>query len=332
MNSTPGVLLSGTGSALPVRAMHNDEFTSFLDTSDEWIRTRTGIRERRIAGPGETSASLGVDASRRALESAGLQAADIDLILCATVTPVSAVPANACRIQAALGCSMVPALDLNAACSGFLYGLAVADSMIRTGAHRNVLLVGTETLSRVLDYTDRTSCILFGDGAGAVVVSAAERTNRGVRRIRLFADGSRGDLIHLGGFGGRAPWTGPGAPNVISAEYVTLNGREVFRFAVQRVGCLVRDALAACALTAGDVALVIPHQANQRILDAAFADLGFPPEKVMTNINRCGNTSAASIPIALDEAIRTGRARQGDTVLLLAFGGGMTWASAVVTL
>jgi 3-oxoacyl-[acyl-carrier-protein] synthase-3 len=312
--------------------MHNDEFTSFLDTSDEWIRTRTGILERRIAGPGETSATLGLEASRRALDAAGLKATDIDLILCATITPVSTIPSNACRIQAELGCGTAPALDFNAACSGFLYGLSIADSMIRTGAHRNVLLVGTETLSRVLDYTDRTSCILFGDGAGAVVVSAAERTKRGVRRIRLFADGSRGALIHLGGFGGRPSWTGPSAPKLISPDYVTLNGREVFRFAVQRVGCLVRDALAACALTAGDVALVIPHQANQRILDAAFADLGFPPEKVMSNISRCGNTSAASIPIALDEAIRTGRARPGDTLLLLAFGGGMTWASAVVTL
>jgi 3-oxoacyl-[acyl-carrier-protein] synthase-3 len=332
MNPTPGVLLSGTGSALPVRAMHNDEFTSFLDTSDEWIRTRTGIRERRVAGPEETSAGLGLEASRRALDAAGLKPTDVDLILCATITPVSAIPSNACRIQAELGCGTAPALDLNAACSGFLYGLGVADAMIRTGAHRNVLLVGAETLTRVLDYTDRTSCILFGDGAGAVVVSAAEQTKRGVRRIRLFADGGRGNLVHLGGLGGRPPWTGQGAPQMISPEFVSLNGREVFRFAVQRVGCLVRDALAACTLTAGDVALVIPHQANQRILDAAFADLGFPSEKVMTNIHRCGNTSAASIPIALDEAMRTGRARQGDTVLLLAFGGGMTWASAVVTL
>ncbi|HEY1860926.1 MAG TPA: beta-ketoacyl-ACP synthase III [Gemmataceae bacterium] len=332
MNHPPGVCFRGTGSALPVRVMHNDDFTSFLDTSDEWIRTRTGIRTRRIAGPGETSATLGLQAARRALESAALTPADLDLILCATVTPVSAVPSNACRIQADLGCSMIPAFDLNAACSGFLYGLALADGMIRGGAHRNVLLVGTETLSRVVDYTDRTSCILFGDGAGAVVVSASDQPKRGVRRIRLFADGNRGDLIHLGSYGGRLPWAGPGSPNLISAEYVKLNGREVFRFAVQRVGCLVREALAACSLTAGDVALVIPHQANQRILDAAFDDLGFPPEKVMSNINRYGNTSAASIPIALDEAIREGRTRQGDTVLLLAFGGGMTWASAVVTM
>jgi 3-oxoacyl-[acyl-carrier-protein] synthase-3 len=210
--------------------------------------------------------------------------------------------------------------------------LAIANGLIRTGAHRHVLLVGTETLSRVLDYTDRTSCILFGDGAGAVVVSASKEFKRGVHRVRLFADGTRGDLINLDTFGSRLPWAGPGSPNLISAEYVKLNGREVFRFAVQRVGCLVRDALAACSLTAGDVALVVPHQANQRILDAAFADLGFPREKVMTNIDRYGNTSAASIPIALDEAVRNGRAREGDTVLLIAFGGGMTWASAVVTL
>jgi 3-oxoacyl-[acyl-carrier-protein] synthase-3 len=324
--------MRGTGTGLPKRVMRNDEFAAFLDTSDEWISTRTGIHERRLAGPEETTASLSLEAARGALAGAGLTPTDLDLIVCATVTPVSQVPSNACRIQAGLGCGPIPAFDLNAACTGFLYGLAVADGLIRAGDHRNVLLVGAETLSRVVDFTDRGSCVLFGDGAGAVILSASSEAGRGVRRVRLYADGLKGDLIQLGGLGGQPAWGGPEVPQLVSSEYISMSGREVFRFAVQRVHQLVREALADCRLEAADVDLVIPHQANQRILDVAFADLGFPPEKVMANIDRYGNTSAASVPIALDEALRTGRVRAGDTVLLLAFGGGMTWGSAVVTL
>jgi 3-oxoacyl-[acyl-carrier-protein] synthase III len=332
MNATPAVMLRGTGSSLPKRVMRNEEFAAFLETSDEWITTRTGIHERRLAGPQETTRSLGLEAARRALESAGLKADDLDLILFATVTPVSQVPSNACRIQAGLGCRQIPAFDLNAACTGFLYGLAVADGLIRVGDYRNVLLVGAETLSRVVDFTDRGSSVLFGDGAGAAILSASSQEGPGVRRVRLHADGRLGDLIQLGGLGGQPAWTGPGAAQLVTADKLKMYGREVFRFAVQRVHEMVQEALADCRLDAADVALVIPHQANQRILDAAFADLGFPPEKVMANIDRYGNTSAASVPIALDEALRAGRAKTGDTVLLLAFGGGMTWGSAVVTL
>jgi 3-oxoacyl-[acyl-carrier-protein] synthase-3 len=332
MHVTPAVLLRGTGSSLPSRVMRNEEFGAFLDTSDEWICTRTGIHERRLSGPEETTASLGLDASRRALEAAAITPDDLDLILFATVTPVSQVPSNACRIHASLGCRTIPAFDLNAACTGFLYGMAVADGLIRAGDYRNVLLVGGETLSRVIDFTDRGMCVLFGDGAGAVVLSSSTESGRGLRRVRLYADGSRGELIQLGGLGGQAAWTGPGAPNVVSSEVLKMNGREVFRFAVQRVHQLVQEALADCRLSPADVSLIIPHQANQRILDCAFADLGFPPEKVMANIDRYGNTSAASVPIALDEALRDGRVKAGDTVLLLGFGGGMTWGSAVVTL
>lgn len=332
MNQPLGILLRGTGSAIPSRVLSNSHFATFLDTSDEWIVSRTGIRERRIAGPDETSMSLGLEASRRALAAAQLPAADLDLIICATVTPVTVVPSNACRIQAALGAPRAVAFDLNAACTGFLYALSIADAMLRTNGRRHGLIVGTETLSRITDYTDRGSCILFGDGAGAAVLSASKEAGRGVRRVVLHADGTKGDLIHLGGFGGRPAWAGHVRADMVTADYLSLNGREVFRFAVQRVGQMVRDALDGCGLTPADVALVIPHQANQRIIDAAFADLGFGREKIMVNIDRCGNTSAASVPLALDEAIRTDRVRAGDTVLLLAFGGGMTWGSAVVTL
>src|SRR6266851_4326083 len=272
MNATPAVRLRGTGSSLPKRVMRNDEFAAFLETSDDWIATRTGIHERRLAGPEETTGSLGLEASCRALESAGLKADDLDLILCATVTPVSQVPSNACRIQAGLGCRLIPAFDLNAACTGFLYGLAVADGLIRVGDYRNVLLVGAETLSRVVNFADRGSSVLFGDGAGAAILSASSQEGRGVRRVRLHADGSLGDLIQLGGLGGQPAWTGPGAAQLVSADKLTMNGREVYRFAVQRVHEMVQEALADCRLEAADVALVIPHKANQRILDAAFAD------------------------------------------------------------
>jgi 3-oxoacyl-[acyl-carrier-protein] synthase-3 len=312
--------------------MRNEEFAAFLETSDEWITTRTGIHERRLAGPEETTVSLGLEASRRALEAAGLKAGDLDLILFATVTPVSQVPSNACRIQAGLGCRLIPAFDLNAACTGFLYGLAVADGMIRAGNHQHVLLIGAETLSRVVNFSDRGSSVVFGDGAGAAILSASTGEGTGVRRVRLYADGRLGDLIQLGGPGGQPAWTGPGTPQPAAPAKITMNGREVFRFAVQRVHQMVQEALTDCGLAAADVALVIPHQANQRILDAAFADLGFPLERVMSNIDRYGNTSAASVPIALDEAFCTRRVKSGDTVLLLAFGGGMTWGSAVVTL
>jgi 3-oxoacyl-[acyl-carrier-protein] synthase-3 len=327
------MVLMGTGSSLPARVFRNTEFPASLDTSDEWIRSRTGIRERRLAAAGETSASLGLEAARRALEAAQLGPADLDLIICATVTPDMLVPSNACLIQAGLGCPPIPAFDLNAACTGFLYGLSVAAQFLQTGACRHILVVGSETLSRVVDFSDRTTCVLFGDGAGAVVLGRADGSGRGQHSFRLHADGSRGDYIRLNGMRTRALAFAPATERVGDEfDFLRMNGREVFKFAVRTIVELIGESLAECNLVPADIDLVIPHQVNQRIIDAAFADLNFPTEKLMVNLDRYGNTSAASIPIALDEAVRGGRIGAGDRVLLIAFGGGLTWAGGVWTL
>jgi 3-oxoacyl-[acyl-carrier-protein] synthase-3 len=333
MTQILGVALTGTGSCLPGRVVPNEEFAESLnlDTSDEWIRTRTGIRTRRFAGLGETSATLGIAAARNALASAKLDAAEIDLIVCATVTPDLMCPANACLIQAALGCRPIPAFDVLAACSGFLYALSVGSQYVRTGAAKHALVVGAEVLTRAMDLTDRNSCVLFGDGAGAVVLSATPVLNAGVRNIRLYSDGSRQELIQVPSR--VTPNPPPGPPQLQRLDYMRISGREVFRFAVTRMIELIQQAEIDCremGLNGPDV--LIPHQVNQRIIDAALETAKFPPEKVMVNLDKYGNTSAASVPIALDEALKTGRCKPGDTVLLVAFGGGLTWSSAIVTL
>jgi 3-oxoacyl-[acyl-carrier-protein] synthase-3 len=327
-----GVALRGTGSSLPDRVVPNDEFTDLLqlDTSDEWIRTRTGIRTRRFAQLGETSATLGAAASRRALDAAALTPADVDLIVCGTVTPDLMCPSNGCLIQGMLGCRPVPAFDVSAACSGFLYALQVATQFVRTGAATNALVVGADVISRALDFTDRNSCILFGDGAGAVVLSRTDVLNTGVRGVRLYSDGGKQELIQVPSK--VTPHPAPGTPLQPRPEFVRINGREVFRFAVTRMVELIQQAEVDCREMGLDgIDLLIPHQVNQRIIDAALESTGFPPGKVMVNLDRYGNTSAASVPIALDEALREGRCKRGDTVLLVAFGGGLTWSSAVLT-
>lgn len=333
MTQLLGVALRGTGSFLPARVVPNEEFTDVLnlDTSDEWIRTRTGIRERRFAGLGETSATLGTHAARAAVAAAGLTADDLDLIICATVTPDLMSPSTANLIQAALGCRHIPSFDLTAACSGFLYALSVGAQFVRTGAAKNALVIGAEVLTRILDFTDRNSCILFGDGAGAVVLGGTPVINAGVRTIRLYSDGSRQELIQVPSR--VTPNPPPGRPQLQRLESMRLSGREVFRFAITRMVELIEQAVADCAeLGLSGIDVLIPHQVNQRIIDAALESSGFPPEKVVVNLDRYGNTSAASVPIALDEAIRTGRCKPGDTVLLVAFGGGLTWSSALVTI
>ncbi len=333
MSTSFGVMLLGTGSCLPARSLRNGDFPASLDTSDEWIRSRTGIGERRIAATNETSASLGLAAAHRALESAQLDPTDLDMIICATVTSDMMVPANACLIQAGLGCRPIPAFDLNAACTGFLYGLSIAAQFIRTGSCRHILVIGTETLSRIVDFSDRTTCVLFGDGAGAVVVGAADGSGRGEHWFRLYSDGRRSDLIRLNGTRLRKPVSSPAEPRVSDEfDFLRMNGREVFKFAVRTIIDLINEILDECNLSPADIDLIIPHQVNQRIIDAAFADLNFPANKLVVNLNRYGNTSAASIPIALDEAMRTGRAAPGDRVLLIAFGGGLTWAAGVWTI
>lgn len=324
--------LAGTGRCLPEHVVRNEDFPPSLGTSDEWIRTRTGIRERRIAGPEENTFTLGVKASRAALEAAGVGPEEIDLIVCATVTPHTMVPSNACRLQAALGCRHVPAFDVIGACTGFLHALAVGHQFIATGTCRNVLIVGAEVLSRTLDFSDRASCILFGDGAGAAVLSATEDQLRGVRWLQLHSDGARGDLIHMPSHVTHVPPPLSGASDDPSfRDYTRLNGREVYRFAVRALVSLVQEALAAFPIPKGERLILVPHQVNGRIIDAALEELPLKADQVMLNLDRYGNTSAASVPIALDEALRDGVIRPGDHVLLAAFGGGLTWGGAMLT-
>lgn len=333
MSQLLGVALTGTGSCLPNRVVPNEEFAEALnlDTSDEWIRTRTGIRERRFAGVGETSATLGTVAAQNALAAARLSPVDIDLIVCATVTPDLMCPANACLMQTSLGCRPIPAFDVSAACSGFLYALSIGSQFVRAGAVKHALVVGAEVLTRAMDLTDRNSCILFGDGAGAVVLSATPVLNTGVRVIHLYADGSRQELIQVPS---RVTPTPPPGPAMLQRlDYLRISGREVFRFAVTRIVELIQQAEIDCRdLGLSGLDVLIPHQVNLRIIDSALEVTGFPRDKVMVNLDRYGNTSAASVPIALDEALKTGRCKPGDTVLLVAFGGGLTWSSAIVTL
>lgn len=333
MTQLLGVTLRGTGSCVPARVVPNNDFTDVLklDTSDEWIRTRTGIRERRFAGTGETSASLGTLAARDAVAAAGLTPPDIDLIVCATVTPDLMCPSTANLIQAGLGCRPIPAFDIAAACSGFLYALSVGAQFVRTGAAQHALVIGADVLTRIVDYTDRNSCILFGDGAGAVVLSATPVLNAGVRMIRLYSDGTRQELIQVPSK--VTPSPPPGAPQVPRLDFMRISGREVFRFAVTRMVELIEQAeIDSRELGLSGIDALIPHQVNQRIIDAALESSAFPREKVVVNLDKYGNTSAASVPIALDEALRSGRCKPGDTVLLVAFGGGLTWSSALVTL
>jgi 3-oxoacyl-[acyl-carrier-protein] synthase-3 len=327
MNGSIAAAICGTGFSVPDRVVVNEWFTQHVDTSDEWIRTRTGIRERRFVGPDETAGTLAVNAAQKALTAANLAPEDLDLILCASVTPPHMCPSTACIVQGSLKCRPIPAMDINAACSGFLYAMSVGEQYIKAGTARNVLVVGTDVLSRTIDVKDRNTCILFGDGAGAVVLTESGLPNHGIRSIKLYSDGGAARLIHL-----PSKVTVQPPPGEKQLDHIWLNGREVFKFAVRRMIELTQDAILDCRHMGVEIDLLIPHQVNQRIIDAALESTGFPPEKVMVNLARYGNTSAASVPIALDEAMRTGRAKPGDTLLLVAFGGGLTWGSVIITL
>ncbi|MCQ4160269.1 ketoacyl-ACP synthase III [Roseomonas sp. GC11] len=314
---TPRALIAGTGGYLPALVLDNDSLAARhgLDTSDAWIRERTGIRQRHIAAPGEMASDLAAAAARAALEQAGAEAAEVDGIIVATATPDAAFPSTAARVQAKLGVTRGFAFDLAAACTGFVYALSVADAMIRAGQARNVLVIGAEVFSRILDWTDRTTCVLFGDGAGAVLLRASTEAEvgRGLLSCHLHADGRFGDLLHL-----------EGHPGV-----VRMNGREVFRHAVSKLASAVDEALQANGLSKGDVAWLVPHQANLRIIEAMGRKLDLPPERVVVAVDRHANTSAASIPLALAEATRDGRIARGDLVLMEAIGGGLTWGAAL---
>ena len=309
----------GAGSALPKRRIDNEELARTVDTSDAWIVERTGIRSRYVAGDGETTASLATDAARRALDHAGVSAADIDLIVLATATPDQTFPSSATKVQAALGINDCIAFDVHAVCTGFLYALSVADSMLRSGNADKALVIGAETFSRILDWEDRATCVLFGDGAGALVLSA-EETENGILATKLHADGRHNDLLFVDG--------GPSTTGTVGK--LRMKGREVFRHAVVNLADVLNEVLADAGLTAADVDWVVPHQANQRILDATAKKLGLPPDKVVVTVDEHANTSAASVPLAFDTAVKDGRIKRGDVVVLEAMGGGFTWGAAAL--
>lgn len=324
MSGLRRVGIRGTGSFVPGKVLSNQDLERMVDTSDEWIVSRTGIRERRIVSAGESTSTLAIEAARRALAASGLAAEDLDAIVVGTVTPDHQFPSTACRVQKALGASRASAFDLGAACSGFLYGMHVARSLIVSGAANHVLVIGAETLSRIVDYTDRTSCILFGDGAGAAVLSS-EFERGEVLPSSVHSDGAGYDVMWLPAGGSAERLT----PELLAAghQYLRIRGREVYKFAVSRFVELVEAQRRARPDL--ELGLVIPHQVNLRIIESAREKLGIPPELVYCNIERYGNTSAASIPIALDEAIRTGAIdlARGKLVVFCAFGAGLTWAS-----
>ena len=316
-------VLLGTGSALPRRAVSNEEMARMVDTSDEWIVERTGIRNRHIAGDDETTSSLAIEASRKAIEAAGIDAKSIDLIILATATPDQTFPATATIVQDALGCNGGIAFDVAAVCSGFLYAVGVADSMLRSGMARRALVIGAETFSRILDWEDRATCVLFGDGAGAIVLEAQDEAGeapRGVLATRLHADGAHNQLLYVDG----------GAGTTGTVGKLRMKGKEVFRHAVTNLAQVLREVLEEAGVTADAIDWVVPHQANARILDATAKKLGLPREKMVMTVDRHANTSAASVPLALDVAIRAGRIRQGDLVMLVAMGGGFTWGASLL--
>lgn len=322
-----GAIIAGTGSYLPEKRLTNADLSKLVDTNDEWIVQRTGIRERRIAAENESTATLATAAARRALTAAGMQASELDLIVCATITPEMVFPSTACFVAAGLGLTTTPAFDISAACSGFIYALVTGSNFVKVGQYKNVMVIGCETLSRVTDYTDRSSCILFGDGAGAVILQRDSNPKRGLIYSTLHADGNGAEVMKCM----------PGSRHPITLalleerkQFMQIRGREVYKFAVNKFEELIREAITACELTPDDVKLIVPHQVNQRIIDSALEKLKMSPEKAFVNIDKYGNTSAASIPIALDEAWKAGRVSPGDVVIFVAFGAGLTWANAVV--
>ncbi|MFY7777801.1 MAG: beta-ketoacyl-ACP synthase III [Elstera sp.] len=314
----------GTGSYLPARIVTNDELAQRVDTSDEWIQQRSGIRQRHVAAEGETTADLATAAAVKALEAAGISVQELDLIVLATTTPDDTFPSTATKVQARLGMHRGAAFDVQAVCSGFVYALAIADNFIKAGQAKTILVIGAETFTRILDWEDRTTCVLFGDGAGAVVLRAAEGTgavtDRGILSTHLHSDGRERDILYVDG--------GPSTTQTVG--HVRMAGKEVFRHAVTNLAGVVTEALAANGLDASAIDWLVPHQANRRILDATAKKLSLPVERVVVTLDRHANTSAASVPLALDEAVRDGRIQPGHLILVEAMGGGLTWGSALI--
>jgi 3-oxoacyl-[acyl-carrier-protein] synthase-3 len=328
MKAKWAVEIAGTGAHVPAQVVTNEDFAKHLDTSDEWIVQRTGIRERRIGGPGESTLTLSVGASRQALANAGLRPDQIDLIVHATITPEHQLPATACELQAALGCGWIPAFDIAAACSGFVYALVDAAQYLTSGMARNALVVGSEMLTGITDMEDRGTAVLFGDGAGAAVLRPSADPERGIITAKLGADGGRAKAVWVPG-GGAAE---PASIRTVNERlhYMKMKGREIYKFAVTMMHSLAQETLDDVGITLDDVALVIPHQSNLRIIESAADRLGLPMDKVAINIDRYGNTSAASIAMAFHEAFETGRIQSGDLVMLVGFGAGLTWGSVLM--
>jgi 3-oxoacyl-[acyl-carrier-protein] synthase-3 len=317
-------VVQGCGAYLPDRIVTNDELAKKVDTSDEWIRQRTGIRQRHIAADGEFTSHLATKAAQRALDASGVKAADLDLIVLATATPDETFPATATRVQAALGMTRGSAFDVQAVCAGFIYSLSVADSMIKTGIASTALVIGAETFSRILDWNDRGTCVLFGDGAGAVVLKAEQGQgtahDRGVLAHALHSDGRQHDILYVDG----------GPSSTRSTGFLRMEGKEVFKHAVVNMAAVVGEVLDKVGLTAKDIDWLVPHQANKRIIDGTGRKLGLPPERVVLTVDKHANTSAASIPLALEAAVSDGRIKRGDLLLLEGIGGGLAWGASLV--
>lgn len=320
-----GVL--GTGKYVPERVLSNHDLEKMVDTNDEWIRTRTGMSERRIASPEQAASDLSFPAAQQALQNAGIAPEDLDLIIVGTVTPDMAFPSTACLLQEKLGAKKAAAFDLSAACTGFIYGMANAANFIAMGTYKYALIVGVEVLSRITDYTDRSTCVLFGDGAGAVVLGAVPE-GRGFQSFELGADGGGGELLKLEGGGSRNPSSAESIENKL--HYLFMSGNEVFKFAVRVMGSAAEKALAKAEMTTEDIDLLIPHQANIRIIQASMNRLNLPEEKCMINLHKYGNVGAASIPMALAEAVEEGRVKEGDRIVMVGFGAGLTWGATVL--
>ncbi len=323
-----GAQIIGLGAALPSRRVTNQDLEKLVDTSDEWITQRTGIKERRLVGPGESNSKLAVQAARKALAEAKVDPEEIDLIIVGTLTPDYLMPSVAVLVQKELGAKKAGAFDLSATCSGFIYSLAIADQFVRVNPERKILVIGSEVLSNKVNWKDRTTCVLFGDGAGAAVVTGSADGRRGLLSAHLHADGSLWHLLTLKGCGSLYPPCGNELPK--EEYYIRMQGREVFKNAVRAMEQVALEALEANGLGPEDIDLVVPHQANIRIIEYLRERLGLPKEKVFVNLHKYGNTSAASIPIALTEAVAEGRLREGNLILMVAFGGGFTWASALM--
>ena len=314
----------GSGAYMPANIVTNDDLAKRMDTSDEWIRERTGIRQRHIVADGERTSDLALAAARAAIQDAGIEVSDLDMVICATTTPDETFPATATIVQSKLGMTRGAAFDLQAVCSGFIYGLSVADNMIRGGQAKTVLLIGAESMSRLLDWSDRTTCVLFGDGAGAVILQGYEgrggNADQGILNTRIFSDGRMHDMLYVDG----------GPSSTQTTGHLRMQGKEVFRHAVTNIAAAITASADAAGVAVADIDWFVPHQANQRILDGTGRKLGIPGEKVISTVALHGNTSAASVPLALETAVRDGRIKRGDLILLEAMGGGFTWGAALI--